>query len=73
MRKKKGLRSAHRESVNSVFVSFDRSVVISVDDKSIRVWDPVNGLEIYETEVDSTDDSVVPGLSAMFRSETVNG
>ena len=36
------------EKVNSMFVSFEASVVISVSDDSIRIWDTINGVELYE-------------------------
>ena len=70
MTKKNGLRTAHAESVNSVFVSFDAGVVISVDEDSIRIWDPVNGTEIYQTGMSNEDDSVIPGLGSIYRFNT---
>lgn len=60
MNKHKGLKAAHSERVNSMFVSFEASVVISISDDSIRIWDTVNGVELYQTsEVDSGDRFVI--------------
>lgn len=56
----KELITAHDESVNSVFVSLSKGIVISVDEESLRVWDPVNGIEIYQTDID--EDTVIPEL-----------
>ena len=70
MNTKNDLRSAHGETVNSVYVSFDARIVISVDDDSIRIWNPVSGTELYQTGTDSDEDSVIPGLGMMYRMET---
>ena len=69
MKSPSGLRLAHRESVNSVFVNFEAGVVISLDENSIRIWDPVNGTELFETDMDDSDNSFIPGLSGNYRLE----
>ena len=72
MKNENGFRSAHANSVNSVFVSFNAGVVISVDDDSIRIWDPVNGVELYQTDMNDSEDSVIPGLGSIYRMEAVS-
>jgi len=72
MNNKNGLRSAHGNSVNSVFVNFDAGVVISYDEDSIRIWNPVDGIEIYQTEMKDSEDSVIPGLGSIYRMSPVN-
>ena len=68
MKKDETLTTAHGETVNSVFVNFNAGVVISVDEESIRLWDPVNGTEIFETGM--KEDTVIPGLGHMYRIDT---
>ena len=66
MNKLKGLRAAHAGKVNSMFVSFQASVVISVSDDSIRIWDTVNGVELYESK-GRDDDPIVLNLGPFNR------
>jgi len=47
------------DKVNSMFVSFEASVVISVSDDSIRIWDTINGVELYEVKGDEGDPIVL--------------
>ena len=69
MRKKFSFRTAHAESVNSTIVNFDAGVVISYDDKSIRIWNPVSGTEIYQTDLNNDEDAVIPGLGLAYSME----
>ena len=66
MNKLKGLKAAHSEKVNSMFVSMQASVVISVSDDSIRIWDTVNGVELYESR-GREDDRIVLNLGPFNR------
>jgi hypothetical protein len=59
MNKTKGIRAAHLDKVNSMFVSFEARVVISVTDDSIRIWDTVNGVELYEASQEDGDSLVL--------------
>ncbi|NNE67015.1 MAG: hypothetical protein HKN33_10665 [Pyrinomonadaceae bacterium] len=70
MRKKFSFRTAHTESVNSTIVNFDAGVVISFDDTSIRIWNPVSGTEVYQSEIQN-EDSVIPGLGSTYNLESV--
>ena len=62
MNKTKGLKAAHMDRVNSMFVSFEASVVISVSDDEIRIWDTVNGVELYQSSDPSDGDRFVVNL-----------
>ncbi len=66
MKKPGKIRFAHADSVNSVFIDFDASVVISVDEDSIRLWDPVNGRELFQTGAGDSEDAVIPGLGSIY-------
>lgn len=66
MNKLKGLKAVHSDRVNSMFVSFEASVVISVSDDSIRIWDTVNGIELYETK-GRDDEPIVLNLGPFNR------
>lgn len=67
MNKRKGLKAAHSDKVNSMFVSFEASVVISVSDDSIRIWDTVNGVELYQASDKSETDRFVVNLGPFNR------
>lgn len=67
MNKHRGLRAAHSNKVNSMFVSFEASVVISVSDDSIRIWDTVNGVELYEAAEEKQSDRIVINLGPFNR------
>jgi len=62
MNKTKGLKAAHMDRVNSMFVSFEASVVISVSDDEIRIWDTVNGVELYQSSDENDGDRFVVNL-----------
>jgi hypothetical protein len=64
------MRSAHKDSVNSIFVSFKEGIVISIDENSIRVWDPVTGVDLYETYTSDSEDVVIPGLGLFYRTDS---
>lgn len=66
MKNPRKMRFAHADSVNSVFIDFDASVVISVDDDSIRLWDPVNGRELFQADAGDSEDAVIPGLGSIY-------
>lgn len=71
MNKSKGLKAAHSERVNSMFVSFEASVVISVSDDSIRIWDTVNGVELYEKADELERDRIVLNLGPFNRDGSI--
>jgi hypothetical protein len=67
MNKKKGIRAAHLDKVNSMFVSFEASVVISVSEDEIRIWDTVNGVELYQSSEEKDGDRFVINLGPFNR------
>lgn len=71
MTKLKELKAAHSEKVNSMFVSFESSVVISVSDNSIRIWDTVNGVELYENANENELDKIVLNLGPFNRDGSI--
>ncbi len=71
MERVNGIKMADMDAVNSVFVSFETAVVISVDNDSIRIWDPVKGLEIYVADIDDSEDSVNTCFSSIFDIKTL--
>lgn len=71
MNKLKNLRAAHSEKVNSMFVSFEASVVISVSDDTIRIWDTVNGVELYEKADELEQDRIVLNLGPFNRDGSI--
>ncbi|REJ78805.1 MAG: hypothetical protein DWQ47_05010 [Acidobacteria bacterium] len=71
MNKLKGLKAAHSDKVNSMFVSFEASVVISVSDNSIRIWDTINGVELYEASEGIEGDPIVLNLGPFRRDGSI--
>ncbi|MEZ5345445.1 MAG: hypothetical protein R2681_07820 [Pyrinomonadaceae bacterium] len=63
----KGLRTAHAAAVNSLFVCFEAGLVIGLDEDTIKIWDTVKGVELNVYRSENNDDSIVPGLNAIFR------
>lgn len=61
------LKSAHMGSVNSVFVNLEAGVVIGLDEDSIRIWDPVKGVEIHVFDTKNGEDQFIPAMSSMYR------
>ncbi|NNF00036.1 MAG: hypothetical protein HKN25_13525 [Pyrinomonadaceae bacterium] len=61
------LRSAHMGAVNSVFVNLEAGVVIGLDEDSIRIWDPVKGVELHAYDAKNTDDVIISGMTSMYR------
>lgn len=72
MKYKNEFRSAHSGSVNSVIISFNVGVVISVDEDSIRIWNPVDGTQVYQSSVNENEDAVIPGLGSIYRMDAVS-
>lgn len=71
MNRKNDLKSAHGESVNSMIISFNAGVVISLEDDSIRIWNPVNGIQLYESCMKDDEDAVIPGFGSFYRMDEV--
>ncbi len=71
MKSKNVFRSAHSESVNSMIVSFNAGVVISFDEDSIRIWNPVDGTQVYQSSVFEDEDAVIPGLGSIYHMDEV--
>ena len=67
MNKPNQLKSAHMGSVNSVFVNLEAGVVIGLDEDSIRIWDPVKGVELHAYDAKNTDDVMLSAMSSMYR------
>ncbi len=67
MTKNKGFKAVHDEKVNSAFVNFEASVVISLSDDSIRIWDTVNGVELYQSSENLEEEKFVLNLGPFNR------
>ncbi len=61
------IKTAHMGTVNSVFVNLAAGVVIGIDEDSIRIWDPVRGIELHTYDADSTDEVLISALGSMYR------
>lgn len=67
MSRQNQLKSAHMGTVNSFFVNLDAGVVIGLDDDSIRIWDPVKGVELHAYDAKSTDDVLLSSMNSIYR------
>ncbi len=61
------IKAAHMGTVNSVFFNLAAGIVIGMDDDSIRIWDPVLGIELHTYDADSTDEVLLSALGSMYR------
>ena len=67
MNRQNQLKSAHMGTVNSVFVNLEAGVVIGLDEDSIRIWDPVKGVELHAYDTKNTDDVLLSAMNSMYR------
>jgi len=67
MKQRNQLKSAQMGAVNSVFVNIEAGVVIGLDDDSIRIWDPVKGVELQVFDTKNGEDQILTAVGSMYR------
>jgi len=62
-----GIRAAHMGRVNSIFLNLEAGVVIGLEEDSIKIWDPVNGVELHVYDAQDSEDVLIPAIGSMSR------